>query len=134
MTTAFAIDASRFSKLLRLALVADQPGEIVAAVAALKRALTTSGVDPHWLADAFERGAKSVAVPHVDAGCGKTRVNDDVADDRSTVWWCWHHRDDLTAKERKFIASLTRWRGPISERQARWLQDIADRLSAEVAA
>jgi DNA-binding transcriptional LysR family regulator len=124
MTTAFAIDASRFSKLLRLALVGDQPGEIVAAVAALKRALTTSGVDPYWLADAFERGAKSVAVPHVD----------DVADDRSTVWWCWHHRDDLTAKERKFIESLTRWRGPISERQARWLQDIADRLSAEVAA
>jgi DNA-binding transcriptional LysR family regulator len=124
MTTAFAIDASRFSKLLRLALVADQPGEIVAAVAALKRALTTSGVDPHWLADAFERGTKSIAVPHVD----------DVADDRSTVWWCWHHRDDLTAKERKFIESLTRWRGPISERQARWLQDIADRLSVEVAA
>jgi DNA-binding transcriptional LysR family regulator len=124
MTTAFAIDASRFSKLLRLALVADQPGEIVAAVAALKRALTTSGVDPHWLADAFERGAKSIAIPHIG----------DVVDDRSTVWWCWHHRDDLTAKERKFIASLTRWRGPISERQARWLQDIADRLSAEVAA
>jgi hypothetical protein len=120
----------RFGKLLRLALVADQPGEIVAAVAVLKRALTTSGVDPHWIVDCFVRGAKPVVLqpPQQDRGA----VHDD--DWRSTAWWCWHRGNALTAKERRFIESLTHWRDPISERQAQWLHDIANQLSAEAAA
>jgi hypothetical protein len=125
VTAAFAVaNHDRIGKLLRLAVIADQPGEIVAAVAALKRALTTSGVDPHWLADAFERGAPPVALqPRQDCDA----VHDD--DWRSTAWWCWHHRDRRAPRDRQFIDELTRWRGPLSTKQQKWLRDVCDKLA-----
>jgi hypothetical protein len=55
-------DVDRLGKLLRLALVADQAGEITGAICALKRALASAGLDPHFIADAFERGAKPIAL------------------------------------------------------------------------
>jgi DNA-binding transcriptional LysR family regulator len=126
MTTALAsVDVDRLGKLLRLALIADQDGEAIGAIRALRRALTACGLGPHDLVDAFERGTKSIAVP-------LAAEHDE--SDVSLVWWAWHRRDRLTPKEASFIEALTRWRGPISERQAQWLHDIADRLEREAAA
>jgi hypothetical protein len=115
----------RFGKLLRLALVADQPGEIVAAVCALKRALAVAGLDAHAIVDAFERGAQPIAI------ADERPLDEEV--ERSTIWWCYHHRGALSAKERRFVESLIRWRGPISDRQRQWLHDIAARLHTEAA-
>jgi hypothetical protein len=126
MTTALAtVETDRLAKLIRLIFGSDQDGEIVAAVAAAKRLLAASDLDAHWLAD-------RLAAPAI-AGVAEERHHDD-GDEHSLAWWCYHRRDALTAKERRFIDSLTRWRGPISERQAKWLHDIADRLEREVAA
>jgi hypothetical protein len=115
--------SAKIAKLLRLALIAGMDGEILAAVSALKRSLASAGLDAHYVVDAFERGASPSA----------PSISPDVAgDDRSSIRWCWHHRDRLTRKEAAFIESLTRWRGTISERQRVWLRDICDKL-AEVA-
>jgi hypothetical protein len=44
MTTALAsVDVDRLGKLLRLALIADQDGEAIGAIRALRRALTACG-------------------------------------------------------------------------------------------
>jgi hypothetical protein len=109
----------RLAKLLRLALVADHDGEAIGALHALKRTLCSAGLDPHFVADAFLRGAQP-DTPSISP--------DAEGDDRSLV----HRRDRLTPKEAAFVESLTRWRGTISERQRVWLRDICDKL-AEVA-
>jgi hypothetical protein len=127
MTIALAIETGKLAKLIRLIFGSDQPGEITAAVAAVKRLLAASDLDAHWLADVVERGAVPIAVPVAADPCP---WNDD---DMSLVWFAWHRRDRLTPKEASFVERLTRWRGTISDRQRRWLRDIADRLSAVAA-
>jgi len=115
--------SERLAKLLRLALVADHDGEAIGAIHALKRALCSAGLDPHYVVDCFERGTQP-DTPSISP--------DAQGDDRSLVWFAWHHRDRLSVKEAAFIESLTRWRGTISDKQRVWLHDIVDRL-AEVA-
>jgi hypothetical protein len=121
MTTAAlaATETDRLAKLLRLIFGSDQPGEITAAVAAVRRLLAASDLDHHWLADRL--AAQPIAVP------AERREPDE--DDHSLAWWCFHRRDHLPPKERRFIESLTRWRGTISDRQRVWLHDICDRLA-----
>jgi hypothetical protein len=114
----------RLAKLLRLALVADHDGEAIGALHALKRALCSAGLDPHFVANAFLRGAQP-DTPSISPDA-------EGDDDRSLVWFAFHRRDRLTPKEAAFVESLTRWRGTISERQRVWLRDICDEL-AEVA-
>jgi DNA-binding transcriptional LysR family regulator len=120
MTTAIATtDVDRLGKLVRVALISDEDGEILGAVAALKRALAATGVDAHWLAAAFERGAAPPA--HGDD-------HDDDGDDRSATWFCWHRRHRLSPKEKAFIENIVTWSGPLSARQRRRLGDIVDKL------
>jgi hypothetical protein len=52
------VDTTKVGKLLRLALSATQPGEIVGAVNALKRTIEAAGLDLHGFADAVEVGLK----------------------------------------------------------------------------
>jgi hypothetical protein len=67
MTTALArVDNGKLAKLLRLAFGSDSAGEIVAAVAAVKRLLAASDLDAHWLADVVERGSQVAHVDHRD--------------------------------------------------------------------
>jgi hypothetical protein len=126
MTTAIATtDVDRISKLLRLALVADKDGEAIAAIGALKRSLQSVGLDPHFIADAFKRGASPVA-----RADDRERHHDDDGDDCSKVWFAWHRRHRLSAKERNFIENVAAWSGPLSARQRKWLGDIVDKLEA----
>jgi hypothetical protein len=132
---ATAETTQRFGKLLKLALISEQPGEILAALCALKRALASAGLDAHWLADVVERGAQ----PHAPS------VSPDIAqddrkppwhrerDERSDAWFCFHRRDLLSPKERAFIENVIRWSSPLSPRQRQWIYDIADRLHCEAA-
>jgi hypothetical protein len=117
VTTALAsVDVDKLGKLLRLALIADQDGEITGAIHALKRSLASCGLDPHYIADCFERGASPVSVP-------LAAEHDE--DDTSLVWFVWHRRERLSPKEPSFIETLTRWRGKISERQRKWLHGMS---------
>jgi hypothetical protein len=127
MTTALAVaDVNKLGKLLSLALISDQDGEVLGALAALRRALTACGLGPHDLVDAFERGAQPFASP--------TTEDHFERDERSDAWFCFYRRNLLSPKERAFIENVVRRSAPLSAKQRKWIFDIADRLSAEVAA
>jgi DNA-binding transcriptional LysR family regulator len=88
--------------------------------------LDSSGLDPHWVADTFERGATLVDT----SGERDDRDRDDGDNDRSRIWFCWHRRHFLSPRERSFIESIRTWRGPLSEKQRIWLGNICERLEA----
>jgi hypothetical protein len=121
-------DVDRLGKLLRLALVADKDGEAIAAIGAVKRLLDSSGLDPHFIVDAFARGAAPVARVDAHARHDDGDGDDDGPDDRSKIWFCWHRRHRLAAREREFVESIVRWSAPLSPRQRQWLFNIVDRL------
>jgi hypothetical protein len=123
MTTALAtVDVDRLGKLLRLALIADLDGEITGALAALKRALASAGLDPHYVADCFERGAAAPVAPSISPDVTQ-------GDDRSAIWFAFHRRYSLSPRDRQFIERLTEWRGTLSTKQQKWLRDICDKLA-----
>jgi hypothetical protein len=41
------------------------------------------------------------------------------------------HRAQLSAKETTFLTSLAGWQRPYSDKQIKWLQDIADRVTRQ---
>jgi hypothetical protein len=125
MNTALAsAETGKLAKLLRLAFGSDQDGEIVAAVAAVKRLLAASDLDAHWLADVVERGSQVAHVDHRDHD-----DHDHEGEDSSAVWFAYHRRYSLTPRDRQFIEGLTRWRGPLSTKQQKWLRDVLDKLA-----
>ena len=122
------IEPERFAKLLRLALGSDKDGEIIGAVVALKRSLAAAELDTHWIVDSFERGAAPVARVDAHARHDDGDGDDDGPDDRSRVWFAWHRRHRLAAREREFVENIVRWSAPLSPRQRQWLFNIVDRL------
>jgi len=98
-------------------LSSDQPGEVVAAAAAITRTLhNIIGADWHTLASAI-----SPTPPAQTATSG---------DWRGDLKVCAGRIHDLTNREQDFVANLiaaTRWREP-SDKQQKWLADIAARL------
>jgi poly(3-hydroxyalkanoate) synthetase len=127
MTTAVAtVETERIVKLLRLIFSTDKAGEIVAAVTAAKRVLAAGDRDTHFVAEVFERGA-SMPIEHHDEHDGD-RVDDD--DDRSALWFAWHRRHRLSAKEAAFVENIKARSAPLTARQRKWLFDIVDRLEA----
>jgi hypothetical protein len=112
--------ASQIGKLLRLLLGTDKDGEAVAALTALKRALTASGLDHHALAAVIERGLSALSIsPPVQ------RTTDDW---RSTASFCRAHRDDLTEREAIFIDNLLASYRTLTPKQEKWLYDIEAKL------
>jgi hypothetical protein len=116
------IDAGRLGKLL-LMLSSDQPGEVVAAAQAIKRALKADGADWHDLANRLTTKPKPHKAPHRDAH--HTGWHDD--------WHVMHafclDRDRLLRpREQEFISSLCDWRGKLTEKQHAWLLAIYRRL------
>jgi hypothetical protein len=107
---------TKIAQLLRLILGTDQSGEIVAAVAALKRTLATGGLDHHALAAAVERGLSAPLTPEPDP--------DGVPDWRSSAHFCRHHREQLSPREAIFIDSILASYRDLSEKQINWLWAI----------
>ena len=121
MSTALAtVDTDRVAKLIRLIFGSNRDGEVVAAVAAVKRILAASDLDAHWLAD---RLAAPTTLPAVDD-------DRDDRDDRSDAWFVFHRRHQLSPKERAFIENIIQWSSPLSPKQRQWLSDIVERLVA----
>jgi hypothetical protein len=104
--------ASRIGQLLRLSLSATIPGEAFAALAAIKRT-----IDLHVLADAVEIGLKTPTPPAVDD-----------ADWQRLARACRDRGDLLSQKEARFVTVILTYRKRPSERQLKWLADIAARV------
>jgi hypothetical protein len=118
----------RIAQLLRLALGADKSGEIVAAVAALKRTLTASGLDHHALAAVVESGLAAPLPPPTPPPPAPDFDEDGVPDWRSTAHYCRHHRDRLSEREAIFVDGILRSHRDLSEKQANWLWAIEAKL------
>ena len=58
---------------------------------------------------------------------------DDLDDDYSVDWdavivFCWERRERLKGRDLSFLDSMRSWNGLPTERQRRWIKDIARRL------
>jgi hypothetical protein len=113
--------APKLQKLL-LMLSSDQPGEVVAAAAAIKRTLRTAGADFHDLA----RGL--IATATSSSSSSSTSSSREDRDWRPLHAYCKCHLDELSSREQDFMSTLDRWKGNITERQRTWLEAIHDRL------
>jgi hypothetical protein len=123
---------SKLGQLLLVVLSSDQPGEVAAAIAALRKQLDKAGRDIHWLADQLSKIVDAPAVTkHVPGHVRRTA--------QSGLWWlqlefCIGNLEKLREREAEFIESLMdQWtvkdvRWTPSAKQLRWLQNIYDRL------
>jgi hypothetical protein len=115
----------RIVQLLRLLLVTDRPGEATAALEAMRRTLQSADLDPHALADMVAAGLEAPKQIHRSEPDRR-----DDGDDQSNIWFAFHRRYRLSAKECRFVESIASRPGPLSARQRQWLSDIVDRLEA----
>jgi hypothetical protein len=117
--------APKLSKLVLL-LSSDQPGEAMAAAAAIGRTLRTVGCDWHDLA-----GILQAPQPQPQQqGAQRQRAH---RDDPTTEWRdlcdvCLEHRYRLGSREAEFVESLADWRGTPTEKQLAWLVAIHARV------
>jgi hypothetical protein len=87
--------------------------EVVSTVRAIERVLRANGRDFHDLAAAI--------YPPIEAQLQNS-------DWRRTARFCGANAARLTEREMDFLATVARWRGEPSQKQRKWLRDIADRL------
>ena len=92
--------AGQIAKLLRLAFLADERGEIDGAIAAAHRLLATQGRDIHWLSE--QLGERLTAPVQTEPL--------------------------LTPKDRQFVEGIAQQRSPLSDRQMKWLSDVIAKL------
>jgi hypothetical protein len=98
-TQSHQIDADRVAKLVRL-LASDKDGEVLAAIAALKRALDIAGMDLHNLADALVAGLKK---PKRQQPVKWAPPAPDTSSWESMAWWSHYHRQHLTTSDRDYV-------------------------------
>ena len=102
--------APRIGKLIPR-LASDHDGEVVATVRAIERTLKSAGRDWHDLARVLEPPELAPT------------------DWRALARFCGSHQRLLSAREIDFLVSISR-QIRISEKQDKWLRDIAARLRA----
>jgi hypothetical protein len=113
------VDSTKVGKLLRL-LGSDKPGEVLAAVTALKRTLESASLDVHDLAAIVEAGLRP-AQQRPSWG-----PPEPAADNwQSMAWFCRHHRHHLPEHHREFIEDLLLGRAQHQGRVTQWhLQEL----------
>jgi hypothetical protein len=117
MTTPLPV---RAAQLIKLMLSSDQAGEVAGAAMALNRVITARGMDIHQFADVVE-----VALANAPT---LVPLDDDCGDWKAVALFCRQHRSRLNEKEAKFVETISRWRGELSEKQSVWLGDIYPRV------
>ena len=125
--------AGQIAKLLRLAFLADERGEIDGAIAAARRLLATQGRDIHWLSE--QLGQRLTAPVQTEPRPG-LNVG------RSSVLWCLNlrhllslkGRQLLSPKDRASIEEVAEQRKPLSPKQQQWPSDVRKKLEPKVAA
>ena len=130
--TALSTVTPRLSRLLPL-LGSDKDGEVVATARAIGRTLASAGTDWHALAAAVERPPVVVTAapaaprePYRRPKAGPINV-----ELLRVATWCDEYVHVLGAKDRSFVASMVTFLsrgGRPSDKQRKWLQDIAQRL------
>ena len=120
---ALAPIAPRIGQLICL-LGSDRDGEVLAAVAALKRTLAGSGADLHTLAAIIERTNRKAGPAHAHTH--------ESAGWRSLAWRVLGSGVRLTEKETAFVRDMAaNWDGGPTERQQAWLLAIAERVPSQ---
>lgn len=148
------IPAARLASLIRM-LGSSSDGEILATVAALRRALAATGSDLHALAEQLSNGSK---IPQADmqrlydagyqngylAGVAKitaqmaaAAAEPEAFHQVGAVSWaeiahyCADREPSLREREKDFIVDMAVRRRPLTERQAAWLAAIYRRLGGD---
>jgi hypothetical protein len=120
--------APKLQKLV-LMLSSDQPGEVAAAAAAIKRALQAAGADFHDLARELTKPSAPPAQP-TSAAYERPywAYRHDDESWQAMHAFCKHHMGRLTAREQGLMETLDGWRGTPTEKQQSWLKAIHARL------
>jgi hypothetical protein len=95
------LDTKKVGKLVRL-LSSDKDGEVLAAVAAIKRALDIADLDLHDLARAVADGFEKPN-PQQRAPARWTPPAPDIEFWASMAWWSHYHRHHLADVDRDYI-------------------------------
>jgi hypothetical protein len=132
--------AGKVAKLIRL-LASDRDGEVLSAVAALRRALESAGSDLHELAKAVTNGGGELSEAEMRklfnagfaAGLEAAREDreegfHDADDWHSKHDYCERNKRHLRTRDRDFIESLGRWQGKLTPKMQNWLDDVYARL------
>jgi hypothetical protein len=127
MTT--PINTKQLKKLLLVALSSDQPGEVMAAIGKVKKALAMAGLDVHWLADSVLPTAPA-STPSSSPFWGPMTP---VVAWQDMLGYCDGRPDRMSPREQDFVMSLLQqWGGRAywhpTERQLQWLTKIYTRL------
>jgi hypothetical protein len=117
------------AKLIRL-LAPDVDGEVLAAARAMGRTLNTSGCDFHDLASIVEAPA---TVPSERAEADFRNHFGDGVGETELPWQCMvnactNQFGRFTAKERRFLQTMQRWRGTPTSKQLNWLVALFERV------
>jgi hypothetical protein len=125
-----AVDADKVAKLVRL-LASDKDGEVLAAIAALKRTLVIADMDLHDLADALVAGLK----PRSTERTSWEPSPPDLHNWESMSWYCRFWSRHLRDGDREYIANVLLGRTGFDLRRAtpelmRRLRDIVGRVEA----
>jgi hypothetical protein len=128
--------AGRLGKLIRL-LSSDKDGEVLAAVAAIRRTLDAEKLDLHALADGIDGSGKGSQADYAIAwnagySAGKEAAEREAPHRDQPSWHdiaceCREHADELGAREQQFVHDMCRRTvrgGALTEKQAKWLRDI----------
>jgi HPt (histidine-containing phosphotransfer) domain-containing protein len=102
--TTFADIAPQTAKLVRL-LASDKQGEVIAAVHALRRVLSSSGLDIHALADAIEQRPLNAHALEM-------------------IRCCYRHTDYLSTAEINHLRSISKWCREPTPQQMRKLRSL----------
>jgi hypothetical protein len=96
------IDATKLAKLLRL-LSSDKPGEVLAAVEAIKRTLDVVGMDLHDLADVVAGGFEKPAPEKKRVPAKRAPPAPDTEYWESMAWFSHYHRQHLSTTDRDYV-------------------------------
>jgi hypothetical protein len=136
--------AGRVAKFMRLMLISDQPGEMIAARAALRRTLEGAGFDFHKFVDLIESGAivdaetmralrdaqDALERERAQAQADIERAAEVLQAQSTTLFnmacYCEQHGALRSEKEREFVEKMVTHSkyGTLSAPQEKWLRDI----------
>jgi hypothetical protein len=113
--------APRLKKLL-LMLSSNRDGEVVNAARLIGTTLHSIGADWHDLVGGLLTPVRRRPQASYDSD------TDEAGDWHARQEFCLQHPELLRPREFEFLTDLDRWRGPLTEKQAAWLNSIHARV------
>jgi hypothetical protein len=125
-----AVDTERLAKLVRL-LASDKDGEVLAAIAALKRTLDIAEMDFHDMAAALVSGLK----PRTPERASREPPPPDLYNWESMAWYCRFHSRHIQDLDLDYVVGALLGRtgfdlGRATPELMRRLRDIVGRVQA----